>query len=400
LFTPQTSGAVQLAAVAAIARGGDPVTPDVLLSDWKAHGPAVRTAVLDALLARTNWTETLLTRIEQGQISAADVDAAHRQRLLTIGSPDRRARAEKLFLQAGGGDRAKVVAAHQSVVDSPADAEAGAAVFAKRCGVCHQLRGAGHAVGPDLAALTDNSPLFLLTAILDPNRAVETKFVDYVAVTTSGLSYTGMLANETGNSITLLGQEGKQQTLLRSELEQLQSTGKSLMPEGIERDLSAADLANVIAYIRTAGPPRKKFPANQPQVITADTDATLQLLATRAEIYGQTLVLENNYKNLGYWQSENDRAVWQVNVPAAGKYTVRLQYACDDSAAGNQLVLEAGSRALQWKVPGTGGWDNYLPQEIGVIDLPAGKQQVVLHALGSINGSLLDLERVVLEPAK
>ena len=71
------------------------------------------------------------------------------------------------------------------------DAQAGAAVFTKRCSVCHRLRGAGYEVGPNLASLTDYSPRALLTAMLDPNRAVEAKFLDYIAVTTAGLSLHG-----------------------------------------------------------------------------------------------------------------------------------------------------------------------------------------------------------------
>src|SRR5262249_50935039 len=150
---------------------------------------------------------------------------------------------------------------------------------------CHRLRGLGYEVGPNLASLTDYSPQALLTAILDPNKAVEAKFLDYIALTTSGLTYTGMLANETGNSVTLLGQEGKQHTILRTDLEVLQATGKSLMPEGLEKDLSPADLANVIAYLRGSGAPRKKFPANHPQLVRPTTDGTLQLYATNCEIY-------------------------------------------------------------------------------------------------------------------
>ena len=74
---------------------------------------------------------------------------------------------------------------------------------------------------------------------MDPNKAVEAKFLDYLALTTSGLTFTGILADETGNSVTLLGQEGKQQTILRTDLESLQATGKSLMPEGLEKDLNS-----------------------------------------------------------------------------------------------------------------------------------------------------------------
>ena len=96
---------------------------------------------------------------------------------------------------------------------------------------------------------------------------MEAKYLDYLALTTSGQSYTGMLANETGNSVTLLGQEGKQQTILRSELEALQATGKSLMPEGLEKDVTPQDMANVIAYLRGSGAPRKTFGANNPQLV-------------------------------------------------------------------------------------------------------------------------------------
>ena len=180
----------------------------------------------------------------------------------------------------------------------------------------------------------------LLTAILDPNKAVEAKFLDYLAITTSGLSHTGLLANETGNSVTLMGQEGKQQTILRSELEALQATGKSLMPEGMEKDLSQQDLANVIAYLRGSGALRKVFEANHPRLVTPTTDGTLQLYPTNCEIYGPTIVMEQLYKNLGKWQSENDKAVWNVELPKAGRYQMLLNYACLDEDAGNTWLLE------------------------------------------------------------
>ena len=89
-------------------------------------------------------------------------------------------------------------------------------------------------------------------AVLDPNRAIEAKFHTYLAITDDGLSYTGILTNETGNSITLLGQEAKQQVVLRANLETLTSTGKRLLPEGLEKDLTEQDLANVFAFVRAA----------------------------------------------------------------------------------------------------------------------------------------------------
>jgi hypothetical protein len=208
-----------------------------------------------------------------------------------------------------------------------------------------------------------------------------------------------MLANETGNSITLLGQEAKQQTILRTDLEELKATGKSMMPEGLEKDLSPDDLANVIAFVRGSGAPRKRFGANHPQLVTPTTDGTLQLYPTTCEIYGPTIVMEQLYKNLGKWQSENDRAVWNIEIPKAGRYSVLLNYACLEKSAGNTWLLEAGDKKLSGKVASTGSIDRYQEIACGVIDVAAGAQQIVLRSAGPVQGSLFQFGGLLLKPA-
>jgi len=61
----------------------------------------------------------------------------------------------------------------------------------------------------------------------------------------------GLLATETGSSITVLGAEAKSESILRSDIEELRSTGKSLMPDGVEKDFTHQNLADVIEYVRT-----------------------------------------------------------------------------------------------------------------------------------------------------
>ena len=67
----------------------------------------------------------------------------------------------------------------------------------------HQLGGIGQQVGPDLASVGDKSPQGLLTAILDPNKAVEARYINYVATTKSGLTLSGLLQSETSTSVSL-----------------------------------------------------------------------------------------------------------------------------------------------------------------------------------------------------
>jgi putative heme-binding domain-containing protein len=399
LLMPQSSGALQTAAVAALARMQSNDVPAALLAGWKSHGPTLRSAILDALLSRDEWVEPLVAAIESNLVPAADIDATRRQRLVRFDDEKIKARAEKLLAGAIESNRQQVLEQHGAVLTMPGDAQAGAAVFAKRCAVCHRLRGVGTDVGPNLASLTDYSPQALLTAMLDPNRAVEAKYLDYVAVNASGQTFTGILANETGNSVTLLGQEGKQQTILRTELEALQASGKSLMPEGLEKDVTPEDMANVIAYLRGSGAPRKTFWGNHPQLVQPTSDGTLQLYATKCEIYGPTVVLEPLFKNLGNWKSENDQAVWNVEVPKAGRYAVWLNFACTDDNAGNAWLLEAGDKKLTAKVAPTGSKDRYQEVAVGELDLAAGNQQIIFRSSGPIKGSLIKLGGILLKPA-
>jgi putative heme-binding domain-containing protein len=401
LLVPQTPIDLQSAAVAALARLGDDRAPELLLAPWQGFGPELRSRVLDALLARGPWTNTLIQRMAAGNVAPGEIDAARRQRLLEHRDAAVRQAAEKLFAGSLNADRAKVVAQYRESARLTGDAGRGHVAFKKHCSACHKLADVGHAVGPDLSALTDRSAEALLTAIFDPNRAVEAKFLNYTAATHDGLVVTGMLAAETGNSVTLVASEGKQVSLLRTELETLASSSKSLMPEGLEKDLQLQDVADLLQYLGGFKPPRKNFEGNQPMVVKPEAlRGEFWLLAGQCEIYGSTLVFEPQYRNLGFWQSGDDHAVWTFMVEKPGKYAVSLDFACDDGTAGQSLAVDVAGQRLVVKVPGTGNWDTYRQMQIGKVELSAGEHQVTVRPDGPPRGPLIDLKAVRLRPEK
>jgi len=114
---------------------------------------------------------------------------------------------------------------------------------------CHQFRGIGKQVGPDIAGRQDKSNEGLLREILDPNRAVDQRYADYVAVTNDGIVKNGILLEETAGAITLLGQNGETTALLRSQLESLTTSGKSLMPKGFEKQITPQEMADLIQFL-------------------------------------------------------------------------------------------------------------------------------------------------------
>jgi putative membrane-bound dehydrogenase-like protein len=249
LLSPRQPPALHSAALAGLGRIPDERVAVTLTAGWKNYSPALRPQVLDLLLSRDSWQRQLLQAVEKKQVPAAHIDAGRRQRLLAHKDTTARARAAKAFAGAADPDRRKVLEAYREALTLPGDRTRGKMVFTKNCAACHRLHGEGHAVGPDLAALTNKSAEYLLTEILDPNRNVDTRYVDYLATTRDGRTFTGILASETATGIVLRGQDGREQALLRTELEALHTTGKSLMPEGLEKTITRQEMADLLAYL-------------------------------------------------------------------------------------------------------------------------------------------------------
>jgi putative membrane-bound dehydrogenase-like protein len=400
-FSPQTPGPVQLAAISAVGQSEDLKGISKLLGRWSSLAPAVRAEFVSTLVRRESTTHLLLDGIETstGAMSSTDLDASQRDALLNHRNIKIAERAKELFTGELPSTRQEVVNSYRNQLAAlKGNSMAGRTVFEKRCGICHRLQEIGKEIGADLAALKDRSTDALLTAVLDPNRAIESRFLVYTVATKDGLQQSGMLKSETGGSLTLIGSDGKELTVARADIEELVASKRSLMPEGLEKDLSAQDLADVLAFVQSTGTPWKRFDGNSPTFVAADADGTVTLPASAAEIYGPSLVFEQKYGNLGFWSSTDDYARWTFEVPKSGHWTVEFDFACDDSAAGSLIKFSTGNRMLTARVPGSGTWDHYQTWKAGTIDLHRGRGQLIITAPERPPFALIDLRAVRLIP--
>ncbi len=255
LLQPQVQGELQSVALDSLKRANSPHVADALLSGWKGQSPALRIEVLNIFLSRPEWTRKLLEAVEEKRILPGELGTVHQQKLLTHSNGEIREQAAKL-LSAASSDRQKIIKDFATVNELKGDVGKGAGLFQKNCAVCHRFRGEGNSIGPDLGSVGDKSVPAMLVSILDPNRAVEARYLSYTARTKNDREISGVIAAETPNSLTLRTAGGTEEVVLRNDLKELTSSSLSLMPEGFEKTLMPQDLADLIAYLASSAEKR------------------------------------------------------------------------------------------------------------------------------------------------
>jgi len=251
LLAPSEPANVRLAAVQTLSTYADPAVAGLLIDAWPTLGPTLRQRVGDMLLSRSEWTSAWVSAVEDGRIPPGDIAPGHWQSLTALGDAELRDRAAQLVRNARG-NRREIVRRYQESLRLDGDAPRGRQVFQKICAACHRVEGAGHAIGPSLAAARDRGAESILMNVLAPNAEVNPQYINYVVVTKDGRTLTGIIVEETASGVTLVRADDARDAIARIDIESMRSTGLSLMPEGVERDIDPQGMADLLAYIRSS----------------------------------------------------------------------------------------------------------------------------------------------------
>jgi putative membrane-bound dehydrogenase-like protein len=220
-----------------------------LIAGWTLFSPRQREQVTAGCIARAETAEVLLYAVQQRVIAPVEISVSSQNRLLEFSTPAIREAAGKLWSKHNS-DRAALVAQYRQSFTGKGNGDRGSQTFDQICANCHALNGRGHVVGPDLAPLCDKSAEDFLVAILDPNAAIEPRFVSYNVETKDGRALSGVIRSETASGFTLVQGGGIEQTLLRNEVTNIVASPLSLMPEGLEQGITPAQMNDLIAFLK------------------------------------------------------------------------------------------------------------------------------------------------------
>jgi putative membrane-bound dehydrogenase-like protein len=138
----------------------------------------------------------------------------------------------------------------------PGDVRRGQIVFHSSkaaCAVCHPFGYLGGNVGPDLTKIGQTrSERDLLEAIVFPSVSFVRSFEPVLVVTRSGKTYNGLVKSESADEIVLTTGPKEEARVAREEIEEMRPGTVSVMPSGLDQQLTPQDLADLIAYLKAA----------------------------------------------------------------------------------------------------------------------------------------------------
>ena len=135
------------------------------------------------------------------------------------------------------------------------DVAAGRQVFfhnKSACFSCHRIGKEGGTVGPDLSTIgAIREPRDLLESVVLPSSSFARGFRPYTIVTTDGKTQTGVMTRETTEAITLRTASLAEIHIPRAEIDELQESKTSIMPQGLETRISETELRDLLAYLKS-----------------------------------------------------------------------------------------------------------------------------------------------------
>jgi putative heme-binding domain-containing protein len=254
LIKSETSDEVLNAALDVLARFDDPQIADRLLQEYPALPDNGRRAVRDVLFARSAPALAFLQRVDRGEFSPQEIQVEQLRHLANHRTSEIDALVRKHWGNLGPGSTEERLATMRRFSNdlraAAGDPDAGKALFKKHCATCHKLHGEGENIGPDLTIANRQDQAALLANIVDPSAVIRREYIAHIIVTTSGRVVTGLIAEQDAASVTLITPESKRVKLSRDEIDEINESDVSQMPEKILETLSPQELRDLFSYLQ------------------------------------------------------------------------------------------------------------------------------------------------------
>jgi putative heme-binding domain-containing protein len=226
----------------------------LLFEHWSQLSPAAQLAAIEPMTATVDSMRTLIQHVVTGKVSKDLVNTNQLRKWLAADNQEIIDGIEAIWGKVRATDnaaRAELVATTLAQINQGAQGSVarGAAIFDRVCSQCHVLHGKGFEVGPNIVGNGRGNLQQLVSNILDPSLVIGEAFQAKTVLTVDGEVVTGLVAAENERYLKLKVQGGKTVEFDKQDVEQIKSSGNSLMPEGVESQMQPQELFDLVAYL-------------------------------------------------------------------------------------------------------------------------------------------------------
>ncbi|MGI8979287.1 MAG: PQQ-dependent sugar dehydrogenase [Pirellulaceae bacterium] len=211
---------------------------------------AMRASIVDRLLASTSGALMLERSLDRGElVENIVIERASQHADVSIRDLfERYLPPEKRLKRLGS------VIRPEQILSLTGDEARGKKVFFETASVscknCHRIQKEGKEVGPELTTIGKKySRSQLLESILEPSKLIDPKYVTHLAELDDGRLATGLLVKKDESEVVLKDAQDKEIRIPAKEIERLVPQQQSLMPDLLLREMTAGQVADLLAYL-------------------------------------------------------------------------------------------------------------------------------------------------------
>ena len=249
---------VQVAAISSLQFFSDPSIGNRLIDGLnKLRGDAL-VAGQSLLASRPEWSRVWLQYLQSHPPEAKAVSPDVIWKLQLHSDAEIQSAVGKLWKNLSGSTSKQLqIRAQQlvTIIDKDAgDPYAGEKVFNTNCARCHRLYDYGAEVGPNLTSYKRDDLSRMLVNIVNPSAEIREGYETWLAVLEDGRTVTGFKTDEDDRLVVLRSADGSRVPIRKSEIDEMIRQPRSLMPEGLLKNLDDQQIRDLFAYLRTSQP--------------------------------------------------------------------------------------------------------------------------------------------------
>lgn len=211
--------------------------------------PLIEQSIFKALIRNESGARLLLERIERNGQSTSSIPAWVWQALRAFPAETIKTRAQKLS-PVSEVPWESVAQKYREAWDKPGDPKLGEAHFRKLCASCHRAMDIGIAIGPSLDSYRVRPNEAIALAVAEPSREMDPKYEQQQVRTNDGEVAAGILVSSSAEQLAILTAQNQNVLISKSDVQEWKSSGKSLMPDGMLKELDPKALNDLIAFLR------------------------------------------------------------------------------------------------------------------------------------------------------